>query len=47
MQTFARCIRDESWPGYHRGIHYMSQPTWAAKMALERAMTEEGGADGE
>lgn len=46
MERFARCIRDDKWPGYAKGIHYMTQPTWAAKMALERAMEEDTDADG-
>ncbi len=36
MRIFARCIREDSWPGYAPGIHYMQQPSWAQKLALER-----------
>lgn len=40
MVIFARCLRDGSWPGYAPGIHYMSQPSWAAKKSLDAAMAE-------
>jgi len=46
MVTFARCLKAGEWPGYGDGIHYMAQPTWAAKQALERAMEEEASDDG-
>jgi hypothetical protein len=36
MAIFAKCLRGNNWPGYARGIHYMQQPGWAQKLALER-----------
>jgi hypothetical protein len=40
MRIFAKCIREDNWPGYAPGIHYMQQPSWAQKLALERQMEE-------
>lgn len=36
MRIFAKCVRENNWPGYAPGIHYMQQPSWAQKLALER-----------
>ncbi len=42
MRIFAACIKSGDWPGYAPGIHWMQQPSWAQKLALERQMEEEG-----
>lgn len=38
MGVFARCIKADDWPGYAPVVHYMQQPSWAQKLALEREM---------
>lgn len=42
MGIFAGCIKANDWPGYPPHVHYVQQPSWAQKLALERYEESEG-----